>query len=517
MTAGSGAQSLIKTLIGGGVDTCFMNPGTSELHFVSALNGEREMYSVLCLFEGVATGCADGYARITGKPAAVLLHLGPGLGNGIANLHNAKKAYTPMVNLVGQHATSHLAYDAPLTADIEGLAKPVSHWVRTTQNAETAAGDAAEAIVAARTPPGQIATLILPSDANWNPAIGPAPTPPAPKPYPVAPERISQVANLLRRRENTVILIGDLVMRDEKLSGLCSSIAQSCGARLMGNWYGSRISRGAGRPLFERLNYAVDLSIRMLEGTQHLILVGAKEPVGFFAYPNKPSLLAPPDAQVHLLVDMREDIPAALEALAEELGASKVPPILAPLRRPPLPTGPLSPETIWATVAALMPENAIISDEAITAGRMAGPLTQNAPPHDWMHVTGGSIGQGLPVGTGAAMGHQDRQVIVMEGDGSAMYTLQSLWTQARESLNVLTVIFANRTYQILLHEMKNLAVETGPKSAAMMRLNDPDLDWVALSTGMGVPARRADNLEAFIEAFRRGIEEPGPYLIEALI
>lgn len=514
----NGAESIIRTLIGGGVNTCFMNPGTSEIHFVSALDSIRGMHSVLCLFEGVATGCADGYARVTGKPAAALLHLGPGLGNGIANLHNAKKAYTPMVNLVGQHATSHLEYDAPLTADIEALARPVSHWVRTTRNARTAAADASEAIVAARTPPGQIATLILPSDANWDPAEGPVSTPSPPKPSALPPERISAVAKLLRQRENTVLLLGDLAMRDERLSGLASRIAKKSGARLIGNWYGSRISRGAGRPVFERLHYSVDQSIRVLRGTRHLVLVGAKEPVGFFAYPNKPSLLAPPEAKMHLLVDVHEDIEAALEALAEALGASGVSPDLAPLRRPRLPKGDLSPETIWTTVAALMPENAIISDEAITAGRMAGPLTQTAPPHDWLHVTGGSIGQGLPVGTGAAIGDPDRQVIVMEGDGSGMYTLQSLWTQARESLNVLTVIFANRTYRILEYEIRNLCgKEAGPESSAMMRLDDPDLDWVALSKGMGVPARRVATLEAFIDAFRRGIEEPGPYLIEVLI
>ncbi len=514
----NGAESIIRTLIGGGVNTCFMNPGTSEIHFVSALDSIRGMHSVLCLFEGVATGCADGYARVTEKPAAALLHLGPGLGNGISNLHNAKKAYTPMVNLVGQHATSHLVYDAPLTSDIEALARPVSHWVRTTRNARTAAADASEAIVAARTPPGQIATLILPSDANWDPAGGPVSTPSPPKPSAAAPERISAVAKLLRRREKTVLLLGDQAMRDERLSGLASRIAKKSGARLIGNWYGSRISRGAGRPVFERLHYAVDQSIRVLRGTRHLVLVGAKEPVGFFAYPKKPSLLAPPDAQIHLLVDVHEDIEAALEALAEALGASNVSPDLAPLRRPPLPKGDLSPETIWTTVAALMPENAIISDEAITAGRMAGPLTQTAPPHDWLHVTGGSIGQGLPVGTGAAIGHPDRQVIVMEGDGSGMYTLQSLWTQARESLNVLTVIFANRTYRILEYEIKNLCgKEAGPESSAMMRLDDPDLDWVALSQGMGVPARRVATLDAFIDAFRRGIEEPGPCLIEVMI
>ncbi len=514
----NGAESLIKTLVGGGVNTCFMNPGTSEIHFVSALDSAPKMHPVLCLFEGVATGCADGYARVTGKPAASLLHLGPGLGNGISNLHNAKKAFTPMVNIVGQHATSHLLHDAPLTSDIEGIARPVSGWVRTTRNAFTLAMDAAEAIVAARTPPGQIATLIVPADAAWDPSDGPANTPSPPNPQPVPRERITAVAKLLRRRENTVVLIGDPVMRDGRLSGLASRIANGSGARLIGNWYGSRVSRGAGRPVFERLTYAIDRSIEVLKGTRHLVLIGAKKPVGFFAYPHKPSLLAPPDAQIHLLAGMHEDIHAALETLADELSLLKVSPSLAPFERPSLPTGDLSPETIWTTVSALMPENAIISDEGITSGRMAGPITQTAPPHDWLHVTGGAIGQGMPVATGAAIGSPDRKVISMEADGSGMYTLQSLWTQARESLDVVTVIFANRAYRILQYEIKSLCGnDDGPKSSAMMRLDEPEMNWVSMSEGMGVPATRVDTLEAFINAFRRGIEEPGPYLIEALI
>ncbi len=514
----NGAQSLIRTLYDGGVDTCFMNPGTSEMHFVAALDFVPEMRSVLCLFEGVATGCADGYARMTGKPAATLLHLGPGLGNGIANLHNGRKAHSPIVNIVGDHATYHLQYDAPLTSDIEGLARPVSGWLRTSPNARVVATDGAAAMAAARTPPGQVATLILPADTAWGAAAGPAPPQNAPAMAAVPDERIAAMAELLGRRENTVILVGERVLGSEALGRLASGIAAGADARLIGNRAAARVSRGAGRPVLARLPYPVDQAVAMLAGARHVVLVGAKEPVGFFAYPNSPSRLAPPDAQIHLLAAAHEDIPAALDALAEELGAPAHPPNLAPFARPPLPTGPLTQNAVWTALCALMPENAIVCDESVTCGREAYPFTETAPPHDWLHVTGGAIGQGLPAATGAAVACPERQVFAMEGDGSGMYTLQALWTQARESLNVVTVIFANRSYRILQGELQKVGGDKpGPNALAMMRLDAPTLDWVSIAKGMGVPATRVDTADAFVAALRRGIAEPGPLLIEVLL
>lgn len=514
----NGAQSLIRTLYDGGVDTCFMNPGTSEMHFVAALDFVPEMRSVLCLFEGVATGCADGYARLTGKPAATLLHLGPGLGNGIANLHNGRKAHSPIVNIVGDHATYHVQYDAPLTSDIEGLARPVSGWVRTSPDARSVAADGAAAIAAARTPPGQVATLILPANTAWDAADAPAPPQTPAAPAAVPSERIHGVAELLQRREDTVLLVGDQVMGSEALSRLASRIAAGSGARLIGNRAAARVCRGAGRPVLARLPYPVDQAVAMLAGARHIVLIGAKAPVGFFAYPGKPSLLAPPQAQIHLLAEAREDIPSALDALVEELDAPVEPPNLARFERPPLPSGPLTLEAVWTALGALMPENAIVCDESVTSGRAAYPLTETAPPHDWLHVTGGAIGQGLPVATGAAVACPDRQVFAMEADGSGMYTLQALWTQARESLNVVTVIFANRTYRILQSELQNVGGnEPGPKASAMLRLDEPPLDWVSLAMGMGVPASRVDSAVEFVAGLRRGIAEPGPFLIEAAI
>ncbi len=515
----NGAQSLIRTLYDAGVDTCFMNPGTSEMHFVAALDSVPEMTSVLCLFEGVATGCADGYARMSGKPAATLLHTGPGLGNGISNLHNGRKAHSPIVNIVGDHATYHLKYDAPLTCDIEGLARPVSGWVRTSAHARSVAEDGAAAVAAARTPPGQVATLILPADTAWGEAEGPAPPRSAP-PMSAAPEeRIAAIAELLRRGEETVILVGDQVMRSAGASRLACRIAAGANARVVGNRAAARVSRGAGRPVLARLPYPVDQAIALLAGARHVVLAGAKDPVGFFAYPDSPSRLAPPDAEIHLLAAEDEDVAAALDALSEELGAPDAPPADAPLERPPLPTGALTQEKVWTALCALMPENAIVADESVTSGRQAYPLTETAPPHDWLHVTGGSIGQGLPAATGATVACPDRQVFGMEGDGSGMYTLQALWTQARESLNVVNVIFANHSYRILQGELLNVGgdAEPGPHAQAMMRLDSPQLDWRSLSEGMGVPAVRAESADAFTDALRRGIEEPGPFLIEAVV
>ncbi|MDA0710321.1 MAG: acetolactate synthase large subunit [bacterium] len=514
----NGAHALIRTLSNGGVNTCFMNPGTSEMHFVAALDSVPEMKSVLCLFEGVATGCADGYARMTGRPAATLLHLGPGLGNGIANLHNARKAFSPVVNIVGDHATYHVKHDAPLTSDIEGIARSVSGWIRTSPSSMAVAADGAEAIAAAQSPPGQVATLILPADTAWNRAMGPAPAQIPLRPPTVPDERIQRLAALLKRRENTAILVGHHVMGDEMLSHLVSRIASGTGARLIGNRAAARVSRGAGRPILARLPYPVDQAVAMLDGIEHLILVGTKEPVGFFAYPNKPSLMAPPDAKIHVLAEVHEDVGAALQSLARALDPPAEASHIARLHRPALPTGALTPDAIWTALCALMPEHAIVCDESITSGRSAGPLTETAPPHDWLHVTGGAIGQGLPVATGAAVACPNRQVFAMEADGSGMYTLQALWTQARESLKVVTVIFANQTYRILQGEMAGVGgSEPGPRASDMLRIDRPGLDWVSLAIGMGVPASRATSAEEFSTALRQGISATGPYLIEAMI
>jgi acetolactate synthase I/II/III large subunit len=451
------------------------------------------------------------------KPAATLLHLGPGLANGLANIHNANKASSPMVNIVGDHATYHRRYDAPLTSDIEGLARPSSHWVKTSPDAKSIAADGAAAIAAARTPPGQIATLILPADTAWNEGSRPAPVPPAPGPKPVAREAVAEAAQALRSGEPCLILLGGRALRERGLE-LAGKIATRTGARLMAQGSNARTQRGRGRVFLERVPYVVDQATRVLAGLKHIVLAGAKMPVAFFAYPDKPSLLAPPDAQGHVLARVDEDMLGALEALVEEVGALHTP---APVVNEPRPAkaagGPITPEALGASLAALLPEDAIVADEAVTTGRGFFAPTRSAAPHDWLSNMGGSIGLGLPLATGAAVACPDRKVVCLEGDGSAMYTLQALWTQAREGLDVTTLLFSNRSYQILKGELANVgAGNPGRKALDMLDLDHPDLDFVALAKGMGVPGARAGDMDEFNRRLAEGFATPGPYLVEVV-
>ena len=510
----NGAESLVRTLVGGGVNVCFANPGTSEMHFVAALDRVEGMRCVLGLFEGVVTGAADGYFRMSDGPAATLLHLGPGLANGLANIHNANKAMSGMVNIVGDHATYHRQYDAPLTSDIEGLARPSSHWVKTSPSAKTVAGDGALAIEAARTRPGQIATLILPADTAWTEGTGPAPVA-AQKPWaPVSSDAVEAAARALRSGEPTLILLTGRAVREDGLN-LAGRIAAKTGARLIAQGSNARTQRGRGRVSVERVPYVVDQATRVLAGLKHVILVGAKMPVAFFAYPDKPSVLTPPDCEGHLLSRPDEDSIGALEALAEAVGAMRSP---APVvnDKPAGPgTGAITSEALGASLGALLPENAIVADEAVTTGRGFFAPTRAAAPHDWLSNMGGSIGMGLPVATGAAVACPDRKVVCLEGDGSGMYTLQALWTQAREGLDVTTLLFSNRTYQILKGELANVgAGNPGRKALDMLDLGNPDLDWVGLAKAMGVPGAKVTTMDEFNRRCAEGLTTPGPYLVE---
>jgi acetolactate synthase-1/2/3 large subunit len=513
----NGAESLVRTLVAGGVNVCFSNPGTSEMHFVTALDRVDGMRCILGLFEGVVTGAADGYARMTDSPAATLLHLGPGLANGLANLHNAHKAQTPIVNIVGDHAVYHRGYNAPLTSDIESAAKTVSSWVRTSPDAKSVAADGAAAIAAARSSPGQVATLILPADTAWNEGSGVAALPAVEPPRRIQEDAVKQAAKVLRSGEPTLILLGGKALRQGALE-LAGKIAAKTGARLMAETSVARMERGAGRVPVERIPYPVDQAVDVLKGARHTILVGSRAPVAFFAYPNKPSLLAPPDSQAHLLARREDDIPHALEWLADELGArsDKAPVIDYAASKPA--TGAITPEALGQSLAALMPENAIVADEAITTGRSFSKLTRASRPHDWLQNMGGSIGLCIPLSVGAAVACPDRKVVSLESDGSGMYTLQALWTQAREQLNIVTLVFANRTYAILRHELTNVGAENvGRKALDMLDIDRPDLDWVALARGMGVPGTRVETMEDFNKSFAEGLAMRGPYVIEVAL
>jgi acetolactate synthase I/II/III large subunit len=514
----NGAQALLRTLVDAGVTTCFTNPGTSEMHFVAALDDVPEMRAVLALFEGVATGAADGYSRIADKPAATLLHLGSGLGNGLANLHNARKGKSPVVNIVGDHATYHTKYDAQLQSDIETSARNVSEWVRTSQSTEALPHDATEAIAVAKGPPGQVATLILPADVSWSDGAQPAPPPPPPSPPVAPPDVVEKVASVVRDGKRTAILLGGQALREPGLVA-AARVAAATGTQLYAEVFPRRIERGAGLPHVERIAYLAELAGVQLDGLKHLILVDAKAPVSFFAYPGKKSYLVPDGCEVHELASPSDDAVGSLEALVEALGASIAQPVLQQPSRPERPSGDLTADKVCQAIAAALPENAIISDEAQTSGVTLAAHTAGAPRHGVLALTGGAIGQGLPVAVGAAVAAPDRPVIALDGEGSAMYTIQSLWTMAREQLDVTVVIFNNRSYAILNIELQRVGADGGggPKARSQLDLEGPNLDFVKLAEGMGVPAVRTDTAEGFSTAFDLALAEPGPHLIEALV
>jgi acetolactate synthase-1/2/3 large subunit len=496
------------------VDVCFANPGTSEMHFLAALDNPR-MKSVLCLYEGVCTGAADGWYRMRGTPASTLLHLGPGLANGLSNIHNAKRASSGMVNIVGEHSASHLKYDPPLTSDIEGLARPLSHWVRRAESGRSVGWDVATAVDKASEHPGQIATLILPGDTSWQDAgtsVVPAVAAPAPK----APDaaRVDTIAKVLRSGEPVLFVLANRATRGRALD-LAGKVAAGTGARLGTQFFTARIERGAGRTPLERIPYAVPQALAFLAGFRHIVTVETREPVAFFSYPDKPSLLKSPGTMVHALAEADEDSALAFEMLIDALGIGDVAAARQERIETAAPSGALTPQSIAYALAAALPEHAVLVDESLTTGRETMGYTMGARPHDLINNMGGSIGYGTPVATGASLACPDRRTFCMVGDGSAMYTIQSLWTQAREGLPVTTIIFANNQYAILKAEYANMGAGTpGPQAMAMIDIDRPTIDWVAMAKSMGVPGVSVSTAEDFHAAMVRSASEPGPSLIE---
>src|SRR3954463_9827440 len=487
------------------------------MHFVAALDDVPEMRAILALFEGVATGAADGYARMSGQPGATLLHLGSGLGNGLANLHNARKGRSSVVNIVGDHATYHWKYDAQLQSDIETVARNVSQWVRTSQRPEDLGRDAAEAIAAAQGPPGQVATLILPADVSWSDGAQPAPLPQRPAPPVASGDVVSAAARALRDGKRTALLLGGHALREPGLVA-AARIAAATGAQVLSEVFPTRLERGAGVPPVERVAYLAELASVQLAGLKHLILVDAKAPVSFFAYPGKKSYLVPDGCEVHELAGPADDTLGSLAALVDAVGAGGAPVAIQEPVRPARPTGQLDADKVCQAIAAVLPEGAIVSDESQTSGVTLAAHTAGAPRHDLLALTGGAIGQGLPVAVGAAIACPDRPVIALEGDGSAMYTIQSLWTMAREELNVTSVIFNNRSYAILNIELERVGADRpGPTAKEQLDLHGPDLDFVSLARGLGVPAVRVETGEDLVAQLERAIAEPGPHLIETVV
>lgn len=509
----NGAESALRTATAAGIQICFANPGTTEMPLVAALDSVPGVRSVLCLFEGVCTGCADGYGRMAEHPALTLLHLGPGFANGVANLHNARRAFTPVVNVIGDHATWHLEHDAPLTSDIESLARPVSAWLRAVRRADELAPALAEAVAAARSSPGGVATLIAPCDAQWGEAPGPS-APRTPRAGPVAePERIAKAAELLRGAR-PALLLGGAALYGEPLRD-AGRIAAATGCRLLADTFVARLERGAGVPPVERLPYFPEQARAFLQGLSALVVVGTRAPVSFFGYRDQPSRLAPEGVAVLRLAGPEQAPGATLAALAASLDAtSRAPTTTQPARRE-RPHGALGVESLGAALASVQPENAIVVDEAATSGLPWFLHSAGAPPHEVLGLTGGAIGQGLPCATGAALACPERPVIAFQADGSAAYTLQALWTQARESLDVTTVLCSNRSYRILQVELARAGIaEPGPAARSLTDLGQPDLDWCALARGFGVPASRPASAEALAAELEKSLAEPGPHLIQ---
>jgi acetolactate synthase-1/2/3 large subunit len=510
----NGAESLVHTLLNSGIRTCFANPGTSEMHFVAALDRIPGMRCILGLTESVVTGAADGFGRMAQDPAVTLLHCGPGLANGLSNLHNARRGRTPIVNIVGDHAAYHRKFDPPLAADTEGWSRGVSAWTRTANSAATIGRDAAIAIQAARTAPGQIATLIAPANTCWEDGgiVGEMLPPPKPSPAPL--HHIRETAQLLRRGEPSLLLLGGGFIDAESVEA-AAAIAQATGARIMVQSFNGRVARGRGRVPIERLPYNVDQAVASLAGLRHLILAGSIPPAAPFAYPGKPGELYPSDANIQLLARPEHDLRATLESLAQELSARSVAVVSAP-KREAVTQGAISADAVAATLAARSPENAIIVDESVSFGRPFFNALASAPPHDWLQITGSAIGNGFPMATGAAVACPDRRVVALQADGSGMFTMQALWTQARENLAITTIVLSNRKYQILIGELANVGADAGRTAMDMLDIGRPDINWVGLSRSLGVEAARAENMEQFVSLLEVANRSNGPFLIELM-
>jgi acetolactate synthase-1/2/3 large subunit len=513
----NGAENLLKTLVDAGVEVCFANPGTSEMHLVNAIGHSERMRAILCLFEGVVSGAADGYARMTDKPALTLLHLGSGFANSMANQHNAMRAHVPLVNMVGDHATYHLQYDAPLTSDVLAHARIVSDWARASESADDLALAGAEAVQASLRGAGKVATFIAPANHAWDPASQPTAPLPTSGFETIDPAAVETAADLLQNGKATVLFLGGHALREESLYA-AGRIAEATGARLVCEVFPARLQRGAGRVAVERLPYFAEAAMAALEGTEQMILVGTKAPVAFFAYPGKPGWLTPEGCALHSLATVDQDSRSALESVADRVAAGVQPITIPASGEVPIPTGELTPVAIGQSLTRSLPADAIVVDEAATCGLGIFPLTAQAARHDWLTLTGGAIGIGLPMSLGAAVACPQRKVVALQADGSAMYTLQALWSIARERADVTVVIMNNRSYAILNIELARVgAGQPNAKTLSMLDLSHPDLDFVALAKGMGIRASRATTAEEFDAQCSEALAGSGPRLIEAMV
>jgi acetolactate synthase-1/2/3 large subunit len=453
------------------------------------------------------------------KPAMTLLHLGPGFANGIANLHNARRAKSPVLNVIGEHATWHLNVDPPLAMDIESLVRTVSGWWRTNKSARDIPGDVAEAVAAARV--GQVATLIVPHDNQETEGEGHPIKMPHVSFDPLEPDSIEAAAKRLRTSRKVALLLGGRALRKSGLDA-AARIRKMTGCDLFSPAQFGYMERGVGLPFVERIPYFPEKATARLSGYGIILLAGAPEPVTFFGYPGiKSQILADEQERITLCTD-RQDVVQALENLADALSGTSTfgadDAVLTKMNRPPLPDGELTGQKACLTLAALQPENAILIDEAITARFMDFPFVGELPPHSLLSIAGGSIGFGIPCATGAAIACPDRLVIDLQADGSALYTIQGLWTQAREGLNVITLICSNRSYRILQMELTRAGIPSlGPNARALTELTNPAIDWVKAARGFGVPGVTVSTVKDLARELSGALAGSGPRLIEMLL
>ncbi len=515
----NGAELLVKTAVEAGVEVCFANPGTTELPVVTALDKIPGIKAFLGLFEGVCTGAADGYGRMLDRPAMVLLHLGPGLANGLSNLHNARRAKSPVLTVVGEHATWHRDADPPLAMDIESLARTVSRWWRTSKSAVDIGRDVSDAVVASRR--GQVATLIIPHDYQLAECdVNGVKTPGGPF-DPLDSGAIKAVALRLRASRKVALMLGGRALRKSGLDA-AARIQKTIGCNLFTQTFPGYMERGAGLPIVERLPYFPRQATKLISPFEVVLLAGAPEPVAFFGYPGFASkILADEQERITLCTD-RQNVVEALETLADELGApSRVTlgdNLVSGGERQAMPDGKLTAEKACLTLAAVQPENAVIIDESATSGYLYFAPPAWLPAYSLMTLTGGALGQGIPCATGAAIACPERPVINLEADGSAMYTVQALWTQAREGLNVTTLMCSNRCYRILQVELVHAGnTSHGPNAQALTELTKPPINWVRIAQGFGVPGVTVSTAEDLAKELGNAFIESGPHLIEMLL
>ena len=508
----NGAEVLTATLTQGGVDTVFMNPGTTELDLVDTFTSVPGMRCVLTLFEGVASGAADGFGRIAGYPAATLLHLGPGLANAAANFHNARRARTPVISIVGEHTRAHQPLDPPLASDIAGIAKTHSKFVEAITSSDQICTAVATALATATTAPKGVATLLFPADLAWEPSRQSGEHLAASRSWTPDTEALKRAATALVRPGAVIFAGGDALRKPalNELAKLCSR-----GAQIFAETFPAVHERGGNLPRISRLPYLPEQAIALLERATALILIGAPQPISFFGYRGTPSILTPSGCEIIEVVPPGFPCLGAIEALAEEAGLSD--PYL-----PPVPTEPmlqaqqshLDAVGLASAIASSIESGTIVVDEANTGGvALQGP-TSDSPEHIWLTVPGGSIGEGIPLAIGAALAEPNSRVLALVADGSSLYTIQGLWTIARERLPVTVVILNNLRYAILQYEASRRSPVT-EELRKLTSLDSPAINYRKLAEGFGIKADVAHTPFELLQQLHGAALRPEPVLIEA--